>query len=323
MAIRSRGNKFEVDVKRIYEGKSIRKRVTCSSMQEAKATEAKLIAAILSGEEVEVSNKTIKTQKNLNDLFKVTFEKHYADSPNAFQKMSDGKEILSVLGDKEPITTLTTSNIESLISYYEDKNLKPSTIRTKLALVSKMITTAMKREWLEKKPIIDYSVASEKTSRFMTETEEKQLLSLLNKRDQQLVKCLLQLGCRIQELLSLTSADIEGDYVIFRERKNKETTYIPISPEVKAILDDGLFSDIDYPSFMQRWNKARKEMGLMNDPAFTPHICRHTFASRLLQKGVDLLIVSRLMGHTDIGITANTYGHLCHKGFKEATSLLW
>lgn len=40
------------------------------------------------------------------------------------------------------------------------------------------------------------------------------------------------------------------------------------------------------------------------------HDCRHTCATLLLENGADLYEVSRLLGHSTIGITANTYGHV-------------
>ena len=40
------------------------------------------------------------------------------------------------------------------------------------------------------------------------------------------------------------------------------------------------------------------------------HTLRHTFASRLFAKGVDVKIVSELLGHSDVGITYDTYIHL-------------
>lgn len=46
--------------------------------------------------------------------------------------------------------------------------------------------------------------------------------------------------------------------------------------------------------------KVLKEAKL---PHFTPHGLRHTFASLLLQAGVDVYYVSRMVGHADIGTT--------------------
>jgi len=42
-------------------------------------------------------------------------------------------------------------------------------------------------------------------------------------------------------------------------------------------------------------------------PHKSTHVFRHTFASKLFEKGVDVKIVSELLGHTDIRTTYNTY----------------
>lgn len=42
----------------------------------------------------------------------------------------------------------------------------------------------------------------------------------------------------------------------------------------------------------------------------TPHELRHSFGSALLRQGVDIKIVSQLLGHKDISVTYNTYIHI-------------
>lgn len=42
----------------------------------------------------------------------------------------------------------------------------------------------------------------------------------------------------------------------------------------------------------------------------TPHTLRHTFVSQMISAGVDIKIISELVGHANINITYNTYGHL-------------
>ena len=53
-----------------------------------------------------------------------------------------------------------------------------------------------------------------------------------------------------------------------------------------------------------------------------PHALRHTFCSRLLQAGVPIYKVSKLMGHKDVTITDRIYGHLVNKDLEEAIALL-
>ena len=45
-------------------------------------------------------------------------------------------------------------------------------------------------------------------------------------------------------------------------------------------------------------------------PRFTPYGLRHYFASKLIAKGEDLKFIQTSMGHADIQITLNVYGHL-------------
>ena len=45
-------------------------------------------------------------------------------------------------------------------------------------------------------------------------------------------------------------------------------------------------------------------------PLITPHICRHTFCSNMAKSGMNPKTLQYLMGHSDIGITLNTYTHI-------------
>lgn len=47
------------------------------------------------------------------------------------------------------------------------------------------------------------------------------------------------------------------------------------------------------------------------------HVFRHTFATNCYHKGVDVKILSRLLGHADVTITYNIYVHLYGDGFDE------
>lgn len=54
-------------------------------------------------------------------------------------------------------------------------------------------------------------------------------------------------------------------------------------------------------------------LGVINaDRGYTIHSLRHTFASRMLTSGVDISIVSKLLGHSDINITYKKYIHILH-----------
>ena len=45
-------------------------------------------------------------------------------------------------------------------------------------------------------------------------------------------------------------------------------------------------------------------------PCITPHVCRHTFCSNMAKSGMNPKTLQYIMGHSDIGVTLNTYTHL-------------
>lgn len=56
----------------------------------------------------------------------------------------------------------------------------------------------------------------------------------------------------------------------------------------------------------EKCNKIYKE----ELPKITPHVCRHTFCSNMAKSGMNPKTLQKIMGHSDIGVTLNTYTHL-------------
>ena len=50
-------------------------------------------------------------------------------------------------------------------------------------------------------------------------------------------------------------------------------------------------------------------------PKITPHVCSHTFCSNMAKSGMNPKTLQYIMGHSDIGVTLNTYTHI---GFEDA-----
>ena len=50
-------------------------------------------------------------------------------------------------------------------------------------------------------------------------------------------------------------------------------------------------------------------------PKVTPHVCRHTFCSNMAKSGMNPKTLQYIMGHSDIGVTLNTYTHI---GYEDA-----
>lgn len=57
-------------------------------------------------------------------------------------------------------------------------------------------------------------------------------------------------------------------------------------------------------------DQVKKVSGLDMVPRYSPYALRHYFASKLIAKGKDLKFIQSAMGHADIQMTLNVYGHL-------------
>jgi integrase len=69
----------------------------------------------------------------------------------------------------------------------------------------------------------------------------------------------------------------------------------------------------------KRWPRAMAAIGM---PAVTLHSLRHTHASMLIAKGVDILTISRRLGHSSPTITLGVYGHLIHGTDDRAAAIM-
>ena len=61
---------------------------------------------------------------------------------------------------------------------------------------------------------------------------------------------------------------------------------------------------------MQHAREKYNKEHLLQLPLITPHVCRHTYCSNMAKVGMNPKTLQYLMGHSDIGVTMNTYTHL-------------
>ena len=129
-------------------------------------------------------------------------------------------------------------------------------------------------------------------------------------------------------------------------KTNAGTRKIPMTEEVyrcfQAIIEDRetprteimidgytgfLFLDKDgLPLVAMHWEhrfnhmvKRYNEIYKIQMPNITPHVCRHTYCSNMARSGMNPKTLQYLMGHSEIGVTMNTYTHL---GLEDATDEL-
>ena len=171
---------------------------------------------------------------------------------------------------------------------------------------------------------------------YLTKQMEEELLDYLLINDYReaydIVICLIDLGCRVNELLGLEKrfVDWDNNQINFNERKNDKAVAVPMTNRVQKIYQKNYWYDfpefeklfnLNYSELNAIWQKARKDLGYADKKFYTIHLCRHTCASRLVQRGVPILLVKDWLGHEDIENTM-IYAHLAPKALHSVVEVL-
>ena len=73
-----------------------------------------------------------------------------------------------------------------------------------------------------------------------------------------------------------------------------------------------------FQHIVEKYNKIYK----VQMPKITPHVCRHTYCSHCASSGMNPKHLQYLMGHSDIGVTLNTYTHVDFDNVKKEVERL-
>lgn len=130
----------------------------------------------------------------------------------------------------------------------------------------------------------------------------------------------LATGARWDEAESLTTKQIKNLKVSFFKTKGNRNRTVPISQEFYNSLPKpdkpGKLFEPCYSAF--RKAVERSEIELPNGQL--SHVLRHTFASHFMMNGGNILVLQRILGHTDIKMTMR-YSHFSSEHLNEAINL--
>ena len=117
--------------------------------------------------------------------------------------------------------------------------------------------------------------------------------------------------------------------------KNSKTRIVPLNQKALDVLSvqrelvggsetdyiiNGSNAIIDVGKITDCYENICKAAGIKN--ALGVHTLRHTFASRAIRKGIDIKVVSEILGHSSVTFTYNTYVHIIDEQKKNAVDLL-
>ena len=221
------------------------------------------------------------------------------------------------------LETVTWGDLSAFIEHEQDRDLKPSSVNTRLKLLSSFLRSLIEQgivhpDVLRRKITIKIP---ETLPRAIDPEDVKQLLSVIDDpRDWAMILVLLRSGMRIGELLNTKVQDLnfrDKTIEILEAEKTRVgrmayvsddawealKVWITLRDPEKEYLFYAMGRDrLGYSGARMRFIKYLEKAGL-SQMGYTLHCLRHTFASELLNAGMRLECLQVLLGHSSIEMT--------------------
>jgi integrase len=225
---------------------------------------------------------------------------------------------------------------------------QPSTIHNRLMPVR--VICRWRRREVAVNPTVGLTLPAVRSERvrIASPTEAELLLAALAERDRALWATALYAGLRRGELMGLRWCDVDlaralieivwawdpKERQMVRPKSAAGARRVPIAAALRAHLAPLALAAATDPTRLvfgdgrapfsatcayERAQRAWRRAGLH---PICLHDCRHTFASLMIAAGVNAKALSTFMGHANISITLDRYGHLMPGAEDEAASLM-
>ena len=231
---------------------------------------------------------------------------------------------------------------QKMISEYKtnrrNEGASPRTINYELTVMSHAFNIAIK-EWeiIKDNPV--QKVAKEKVrnqiERWLTDEEEERLMNVSPDWLRPIIVFAINTGFRESEILNLKwkQIDFSRREITISEQKNKQTDTLPLNDAAINALKEkwnNRQKDVEYvfPSqnktrisnrnLFRAFKNAKEKVEIEN---FRFHDLRHTFATRLVQSGVDIYAVQRLGRWKTMSMVAR-YGHFNTESLRPSIEVL-
>lgn len=238
-------------------------------------------------------------------------------------KKSWDTDVGRLIGIRDHFRDMPLAQITSLdVEKYKEKRsqeVKPATVNKGLQVLSKMFNLAIQWGYMKHNPAKGVKRFDERPfrrTRILSKEEEERLLKVTYTENlKSMIILLINTGLRRNELLHLTwdCVDFEKRELFIKETKTNRSKFIPMNKTVYSELlklyktrkNEGLV--YVNPATGKGYVCIRKSFERACDRAqikgLILHDLRRTFSTRLLEKGVDIVSVSQLLGHTSITTT--------------------
>lgn len=188
---------------------------------------------------------------------------------------------------------------------------------SRLRLLRAVLNEAKKRDLISANPFERFRVQQMVSKKgYVTRSQLRELEAMRLKGYEEIVRDAFLVGCytglRFSDITALRQSHIKDGWLVIGMQKTKFTVEIPIA----SLFDGKMMTLVDkYGGDIGRLTKKIGQNSVVNktlrplldavgaDAKITFHGSRHTFATLLGQMGVDISVVSKLLGHRKITTT--------------------
>jgi integrase len=296
--------------------------------------------------EAEQAKKEREARENISfghiflNQYSSSAENNKGEKSNRREKDLFNLWISPVIGNL-PLKDISAFHLERIKKNMSDAGRAPRTIRYSLAVIRQVFNfSKFNNLYSGETPVSKVKMPQEdnKRYRYLSHEEADRLLKYLVLKSPQVYEmALISLHCglRAGEIFSLTWGDLdfENGTMFIKDTKPHRNRTAFMTQEVKNILQGkahGEKEDLIFParggveisSVSDTFERAVKDLGFnagVTDRRHKVvfHTLRHTYASWLVENGVDLYTVKKLMGHSTIAMTER-YSHLGNNTLQNA-----
>jgi integrase len=226
------------------------------------------------------------------------------------------EHLKNFLGSERQIGEIIAADIEGY-KLHRRKEVSGSTVNRELALLKRMFNLAIDWDlYLGSNPVRKVKFFQEINTGFrvLSKEEEKKFLASATPYIQDIAIFALNTGLRIGEILSLKweSVNLEKSLLTVFAEKTHKIRPVPINSEARRVLEFWtLGRKNEFVFYNHETGKPFVDLKTgfalacrkADIEGVTWHTLRHTFASRLLDRGVDIVTVQQLLGHSTVLVT--------------------
>lgn len=328
MAIRQRGNTFQVDVK----VKNQRVRETALTWAKAEELESQVKYVLKSGQDwatykVQMGGLTrIRPESRgmtLKQAVQCEWDDNWQTRKSADKMWFLSSRLMKILGEDTRVRDITGEEIIRVkTTLAAEHHCSNSTINRHLAALKKILRDCRdKWDAVDRIPKIEMMREHQGRIRYLDNREESDLLAFFRfigaDPMAEFVTVCLDTGVRLSEGLRIEGRDVEDGRVSLWETKTDYPRTIPLTDRSRDILEDRLsahgrgvlFPELDKNRVERLWSRGREHLGLEDDKQFVFYALRHTCATRLMQRGAPVNVVKEWLGHKAVATTMR-YVHL-------------